>query len=154
MRLFSKFLILFWTFNIVVASTCFGADIHYCNGEAQSFGIFETAKPCKMFKSSSKEVPECCKPSTTTKQTSNSDQPALSKRSCCHNKQVSFKSDFENQTGEANSLTDDLRLGKIKTYDSFDLSARNKILTDLSFRPPPDNFYRQNLHILIQVFRI
>ncbi|XOV65827.1 MAG: hypothetical protein ACFHU9_09335 [Fluviicola sp.] len=154
MRLFSKFLILFWAFNIIVASTCFGADVHYCNGEAKSFGIFETAKPCKMFKSSSKEVPECCKPSTTAKKTSDSGQPALTKRSCCHNKQVCFKSDFENQSGETNSFADHESLGNIEPSDGYELATRNKILSDVSFRPPPDNFYRQNLHILIQVFRI
>lgn len=154
MRLFSKFLILFWAFNIIVASTCFGADIHYCNGEAKSFGIFETAKPCKIFKSSSKEVPECCKPSASVKETSNSDQPALTKRNCCHNEQVCFKSDFENQSGEIKSSANDLRLVNIERYNISDLTARKKILKDLSFRPPPDNFFRQNLHILIQVFRI
>lgn len=155
MRMFSKALIVFWATILLVSSTCFGADIHYCKGEAQTFGIFETAKPCKMHKKKAeKKMHKCCMAKKKAAIPVKEGTPVMKNGKCCYNEQVSFKTDVEqNANGALLHLKTDVQDTPFwETRVSINwITDRNNVNT---FRGPPDPHLVTNYQVFFQVFRI
>lgn len=155
MRIFSKALVLFWAAILMVSSTCFGADIHYCKGEAQSFSVFSVAKPCKMHKKKAeKTVPKCCMAKKVVEQKPTRGFPILKNGKCCYNDQVSFQTDGEQQQSsiKASSITP-LKVPQVYSLDVASIGAFNE--RDVhAYRGPPDPYFITDFQIFFQVFRI
>lgn len=155
MRILSKALIMFWVATLLVASTCFGADIHYCQGEAQTFGVYTTAKPCKMHKKKAeKKVRKCCMARKAVEQKPRHGFPILKNGKCCYNEQISFKTDGEQQQSNVeinNNVT--LKAPQFEGVYIVSNSLKNdqKVAT---YRGPPDPHLVSNYQVFFQVFRI
>ncbi len=155
MQFLSKAMVLFWVSTILVASTCFGADVHYCKGEVKTFGIYEAAKPCKMHDQKPvEEAHACCKARTTVEQQPQKGFPVAKNGKCCHNDQVAFKTEKESQ--ESNVEFQLVQLEKVDQFFSeySTYNWNNFSITNPPFRGPPDDLKRRNLQVFFQVFRI
>ncbi|XOV66109.1 MAG: hypothetical protein ACFHU9_10780 [Fluviicola sp.] len=159
MQFLSKAIVFYWATTTLVASTCFGADVHYCEGKVQTFAVFDVAKPCKMHqkqtvKVAEKELPPCCKARKKAEKKAKEGVPVFKKGKCCHNDQVAFKTD-----GQIQKSSVDLPSVELKT-PAF-VPSQNEIVftsalqnTNTPFRGPPDPDLRHNYQIFFQVFRI
>jgi len=159
MRLLTKAIIFFWVTTIMVASTCFGADVHYCEGEVQTFSVYDVAKPCNMHKKKSlqaeeKKLPPCCLARKKAKEQALEGKPVFKNGNCCYNHQVVFKSDGERQG--SNLELSNIDLEKTSYFNGEDLASSWSIFTisNTPFRGPPDVILRHNYQIFFQVFRI
>lgn len=156
MQFWHKSLVLFWTATLLVSTTCFGADVHFCEGEVQSFALFDTAKPCNMHtkKAVKKEVPTCCMARKTQPKQLKKGFPIVENGKCCYNDQVAFKTDGE-QGGQ--SLVSGVQQHvKLATF-SVRILPRIHIVTPNKtklFRGPPEHPTPSNFQVLYQVFRI
>lgn len=155
MRLLSKALVLFWASILLVSSTCIGADVHYCKGDAQSFNIYDVAKPCKMAKKEPvKELSPCCKARKEAAQKVWEGKPVFKQGKCCYNNQVAFKSDGEQQTSGI-SLASPQPLWAANLTIPYSASEWIIYTTNTnSFRGPPDVIFRTDFQIFFQVFQI
>lgn len=155
MRIFSKALVLFWAAILMVSSTCFGADIHYCKGEAQSFSVFSVAKPCKMHKKKAeKKVSKCCMGKKAVEQKPSRGFPVLKNGKCCYNDQVSFKTDGEQQQSslKANGIAP-LKAPQIYNQNGSFSWVSNEPNVH-AYRGPPDPYFISDFQIFFQVFLI
>ena len=159
MRVISKALVFFWVSTILLASTCFGADVHYCKGEVQTFAVYEVAKPCKMHKKQSsqleqKKLSPCCMARKKAEEKALEGQPVIKKGKCCYNDQVAFKTDGEQQHSNVEISKVDLKKSNYFVHDYIALSSDNFTHTNQPFRGPPDVIFRHDYQIFFQVFRI
>jgi hypothetical protein len=159
MRVLSKAIVFFWASTILVASTCFGADIHYCKGEVQSFSIYDVAKPCDMHKKQAaqkpeKELPPCCKARKIAKEKALEGKPVIKNGKCCYNDQVAFKTDGDTQQAIVNVKALQLEKSDHFLGEYLASSWNDFAITNPPFRGPPEAIYRHNLHIFFQVFLI
>ncbi|MDB3907593.1 hypothetical protein N9355_08985 [Crocinitomicaceae bacterium] len=159
MRVISKALVFFWVTTILVASTCFGADLHYCEGEVQTFSVYDVAKPCNMHKKKStqaeeKKLPPCCQARKIAQEKALEGKPVFKKGKCCYNDQVVFKTDSEQQTSSIDLQKVDLE--KVLAFNGEYLASswNNFAISNPPFRGPPDVILRHNYQIFFQVFRI
>ena len=142
-----------------MASTCFGADVHYCDGEVQTFAVYDVAKPCKMhekqsFQTDDKNLPPCCLARKKAEEKALEGQLVIKKGKCCYNQQVSFKSDGERQQSNIDLQKVHLEKSYHLTGDSIASNWNNVTVTNPPFRGPPDVVLRHNYQIFFQVFRI
>lgn len=88
----SKFIVPVLAWMVLVSSTSYTIDFHYCQGQLKSFSLFGKAKnchemadkmtSCQHHKKQVEEVPMTC---------------SSSDNNCCNNKTVNFESDFDLQ---------------------------------------------------------
>lgn len=159
MRVVSKALIFFWVTTIMVASTCFGADVHYCQNEVQSFNVFDVAKPCNMHKKkpveiAKKKLPPCCQAKKKAEKKPPAGTPVIKNASCCYNDQVAFKTDGEQHVSTVDIENVDIQ--QIHFFNAEDQASSwdHFSITNPPFRGPPDVILRRNYQILFQVFLI
>lgn len=159
-------MVLFWIATMLVASTCFGADIHYCKGEVQSFALFGKAKPCKMHKKGSStktscetrqvesQTSKCCMARKELAKKSSQHHPVLKNAKCCFNDQVAFKTDSEAshsgvQIPDLSQL--DLQFSVVASEPSY---FRNVEQLYIARSGPPDQLQFPDFQIFYQVFLI
>jgi hypothetical protein len=156
MQRWAKPVIAFWILNIVVSTTCFGADIHFCQGEVQSYAIFDTAKPCEMAQKKAVEAKpsSCCMARKVQEKQPKKGFPTLKNGKCCYNDQVAFKSDGD-QGGQSS-------ISGVQQHEK-EVAAHITILPRINrvppsktelFRGPPEHSTHPNFQVLYQVFRI
>lgn len=155
MRILSKALVLFWAAILLVSSTCFGADVHYCKGEVQSFAVFDTAKPCKMHKKKvEKKVRKCCMAQKKVQQEPRIGFPVLKNGKCCYNDQVSFQTDAESSQSSVDELaSDQVEINYFATAHPSNVWGQVATTTP-PFRGPPDRQITINYQVFFQVFRV
>ena len=155
MRIFSKALVLFWASILLVASTCIGADVHYCKGDVQSFAVFEVAKPCKMAEQKPvKELPPCCKARKEAAQKAWEGKPVFKQGKCCYNDQVAFKSDGEQHTPNISIDFPQLPQVAVLNNTQSEIVWSNYTQQKIQFRGPPDVVFQWDFQIFFQVFQI
>lgn len=155
MNWFSKSISFFLAFIVLFSTTCFGADIHYCEGEIESFSLYSQAEPCGKHKTiKPKKVSKCCIARKAKQAKALKSKLVFKKKKCCHNEQVAFKSDLNQDSGSIDvSTLNSIHLNAVlfgaKTVQSW--------VSDIkvySFRGPPESHFRPNFQILYQVFII
>ncbi|MCR9171081.1 MAG: hypothetical protein NXI10_01200 [bacterium] len=159
MRVLSKVIVFFWVTTILVASTCFGADVHYCKGEAQSFNIYDVAKPCNMHKKKLVEVeddnlPPCCKAKKKAEVKPQEGVPVAKNGKCCYNDQVGFKTDLEQHHATPDLASLELNKSAAILQQNQTLAWSQEEIVNMSFRGPPDPDIRRNYQTFFQVFLI
>lgn len=154
-NLFSKGIAFFWASTILVASTCFGADLHYCKGEVQSFSLLDTAEPCDMHTTQKQEkVSKCCMSKEIVQKTPSKGHPIVKNGKCCYNDQIAFKLDGDHQQTHFKKQAFhglDTAPFVVKTNPFWTKSNVDFIP---SFRDPPDRIIIPDFQVFFQVFRI
>lgn len=142
---------IFLSFVVLISSTCFGADMHYCKSDLQSVAFFDTAKPCK--KMQSEELSPCCKARKMRIQEALKGKTVFKKAKCCHNKSIAYKYD-QNANSEIKISVTQLQkinvfelISPIEVYAGFQKQIN-------SFREPPEVLIDRDLQVFYQVFRI
>lgn len=159
MRRMNVFMLTLWTTMVLVSSLCFGADVHYCEGQAQTFAFYEVAKPCKMHEkqkvqTEKKKLPPCCEARKKAQEKALEGKPVFKNAGCCYNDQVGFKTDADVQQTPA--FVPSFPIANTTYFAHENLSSKWEDATHkiTPFRGPPDGILRQNLLIFFQVFRI
>lgn len=155
MNWFSKSIAFFLAFIVLVSTTCFGADIHYCDDEAQSFSLYSKAEPCSKHKTiKPKKLSKCCMARKAKQAKALKSKLVFKKKKCCHNEQVAFKSDLNqdsNSTHVSLSKVSNLNAVFFQTKSVFNWFPSD---LNITFRGPPEIHFRPNFQILYQVFII
>lgn len=159
MRVLSKAIVFFWASTILVASTCFGADVHYCEGEVQTFSVYEVAKPCKMHEKKStsleeEKLPPCCQARKKAQEKALEGQPVIKNGKCCYNNQVAFKTDGEQTQSNVEIQKVELKKSSYIVGEYIASGSDSFTISNPPFRGPPDVTFRRNYQTFFQVFLI
>ena len=140
---------LLMAFLMLVSSTGFSIDLHYCQGNLKSFSFLGTAKSCHdiaQSKHCSKMKKSCHAPKTAL------ETDGECQKDCCSNKKIEVSPDDENQKIQIENFS----LKQIKFVTAFvkafvlpqtDLSQI--IVPHLKYKPPLLN---RDIPILVQSF--
>lgn len=146
------------SFSVLLALTFFiqtigfSMDVHYCQGEIQSYSLFGKAEACDMMKSQSRKtkVKSCCK---RKMQSSSEDHKTSIHKHCCYNQMIHLELDDDINLNSSVCVLDNSNLTTISSV----ANAPEIILTPTRYRlvkntGPPR--YKRNIRVLYQVFRI
>lgn len=136
----------------LLASTGFSLEIHFCQGEVESYGIFG-ASPCQMETQAAaqSDLPPCHqKKSNLLKHKKN----GFSSRNCCHNQTFTFNStaDFLNLKSDFSGFNTPV-IGPVRVSTTQLIIALNtpREVFFLRYKPP---LISADIGVLQQVFRI
>jgi len=135
---------LLMAFLMLVSSTGFSIDLHYCQGNLKSFSLLGEAKSCHEMakaKHCSKMKKACHAPKTTH-----------CKKDCCSNKKIEISADEDAQKIQVEHLS--LKQIKfvtafVKTFVLGDTDLSRQFIPHLNYKPPLLN---RDIPILIQSF--
>jgi hypothetical protein len=146
---FHKIISVMMAMLVLLSSTGFSMDLHFCQGQLKSFSLFGKAETChaQAAKSHCQKKKKTCHASI-----SNQDEVGKCKKNCCSNKTVKIESnnDIKNiQTLELAPLQAKFLTAFIQVY-LLKKSEQNKaIIPHLNYVPPLLN---KDIPVLIQSF--
>jgi len=137
-------------FMLLLSSTGFSIDLHYCQGDIKSFSLFGTAKSCHAMAKKS----HCSKNKMTCQMTmSETEQADDAQRKCCSNKSMEVSPDLDTQKVIAEQLTEteitflSAFVAVFYAGQSFDLAKL--IIPYLNYIPP---LLDEDIPVLFQSF--
>jgi hypothetical protein len=132
-----KSISLLLSFWMLMASTGFSVNFHYCEGEIVNWSILNDADPCDH-----KEVVKSCCDKETIKKCHNPSEEILEKSDCCSSDQTTMElgSDFNFQTVEF-----EITLPQFIILSQFiiSVSVNDQDIIELKEYEVPVLFYRQ-----------
>jgi len=85
-------------FFMLITSTGFSIDLHFCRGEIENIGLYDAAAPCEMkqqlqTKTSETKKMSCCEKEALEK--AKAKHTTVSEKTCCHNHRITVEGNFE-----------------------------------------------------------
>ncbi len=153
MNFLTRSTILFVATVVFVTTTCFAADVHYCENEIQSVALFHKAEPCGKMEKKVERMSKCCLARKFKLEKELQGKTIFKKQKCCSNKSVGFKAD-----SEQHSTTEITTAPVVDLVADFNFEVVHKTLDlathQVSHRGPPDHFIPFDFQVFYQVFRI
>lgn len=133
-----KLMAVFMAAVVLMTTMSFVVDVHYCGNTLIDFSFVQQVKTCGMEKSQA--ISGC-------------ENPTLSKKSCCADKQLikkgkeDLKTSFDNLTFEQQVFVASFTYSYISLFEG----TETKVVPFVAYSPP---FIRQDLQVLHQAFLI
>lgn len=140
---------------VLVSSTCFGADVHYCEDDIKSFALFDVADPCSNMKEVKPEkLSKCCMARKKKEEQALTGKPVFKKKKCCHNEQVAFKADQQLDHSPVFFAPISVAALDVPVIAPVFVFGIERKVESASLKAPPISRYGDNFQAFYQVFRI
>ncbi len=156
-RKIAKITSLLMAFMLLLSSTGFSIDLHFCQGNLKSFSLFGTAASCHA-KAEKNHCQKTCSKLASGSSTCHSAKPKMAKaedseKNCCSNKSMKVAPDMDTQKAVSEQLTETnisfLSAFVAVFYADQTLDLANLIIPHLNYIPP---LLDQDIPVLIQSF--